>query len=170
MVENFDDEFQDSEIKPSPGGLAHWLEEQYSGDDRFEAVEVEDPGPLEGEAVRVKFICSTSAHFFVAVLEDESVVRVGLATADLAVSEAIEGAANENGDTLTEFLEEAMGAEDELENEVRHFHDDVYYFCSDISYQREEDLSSDILRDEVIYYLDGYMTGLIDYVAEAEEE
>jgi len=159
-----DDALEGSGLEPSPATLAQWLEEQYVGDDRFESIEVHAPGPLEGEAVRVKFICDAATHFFVAVLEDDALIRIGLATQDEAVGKEIEGAANESGDSLTEFLADVMDAEEELEHEVQHFHDDMFYFCSDIPYQREEDLASDILRDEIIYYLDGYMTGLYEYL------
>jgi hypothetical protein len=165
-----DDLSQGAGLEPTPGSLAHWLEEQYQGDDRFESIEIDEPGPLEGEAVRVKFICDERSHFFVSVLEDESLVRVGLGTGDRWASEAIETAALETGDSLTEFLADSMDADDELEHEVKHFHDDMFYFCSDIPYQRVEDLASDHLRDELIYYLDGYMTALFEYLeVEADE-
>ena len=163
-----DDDLEQSGIEPTPNNLAHWLEEQYRGDDRYESVEITEPGPLDGEAVRVKFMCDALTHFFVAVLEDDGIVRVGLATADPQLSKAIEDAANESGNSLTEFLEDSMDVEDELENEVQHFHDDVFYFCSDLPFQRGEDLASDVLRDEVIYYLDGYMTSLLDYLEREE--
>jgi hypothetical protein len=167
MLDN-DDDLEDSGIEPTPLNLAQWLEEQYRGDDRFESVEIAEPGPLEGEAVRVKFICDAMTHFLVSVLEEDVIVRVGLATDDRKVSTAIENAVNESGDSLTEFLADIMDAEDELEHEVQHFHDDAYYFCSDIPYQRDEDLASDVLRDEVIYYLDGYLTALYDYLEREE--
>jgi hypothetical protein len=165
--EDDDDTSQGSGLEPTPAGLAHWIEEQYAGDDRFELIEVAEPGPLEGEAVRVAFIANDQTHFFLAVLEEDERVRVGLATADRALSKAIEGAAMESGDSLTEFLADAMQADDELETEVQHFHDDVYYFCSDIPFQRLEDLASPALRDAIIYYLDGYMNALFDYIEES---
>lgn len=168
MVDNFD-ESQESDIAPTPLSLAQWLEEQYLGDERFESIELLEPGQLEGEAIRVKFNCNATSHFFVAVLEDEGMVRVGLATADREVSESIEEAANDTGDSLTEFLEDLMDAEAELENEVQHFQDDAYYFCSDLPFQRDQDLAADHFRDEVIYYLDGYLTALFDYVETPEE-
>ena len=163
-----EDALEESGLEPSPATLARWLEEQYLGDDRFESIEVSVPGPLEGEAARVKFNCALATHFFVAVLEDDALIRIGLATEDKEISKAVEDAANESGDSLTEFLADVMDAEEELEHEVQHFHDDMYYFCSDIPYQRDEDLASDILRDEIIYYLDGYMTGLYEYLEREE--
>lgn len=150
-------------LEPTPANLAHWLEEQYHGDDRFESIEVVNPGPLEGEAVRVKFICSEKSYFLVAVMEDAGQIRVGLATQSRAVREAIEAAAEENGGSLTEYLEVAMDLEDELEHEVQQFREDAYYFCSDIAYHTPEDLASDALRDEIVFYLDGYTNAFYDF-------
>ncbi len=170
-MSGYDDEMEDDEggVEPAPSSLAHWLEEQYTGDDRFDTVEVLEPGPLEGEAIRIKFVFDDHSHFFVAVLEDDGQLRIGLATDNRWVSEAIETAALETGDSLTEFLEDEMEANAELEHEVQHFHDDVFYFCSDIPFQRPEDLASPIVRDEIVSYLDGYMTALISYLETDEE-
>lgn len=171
MNENeFDDELQQqgAGLEPTPASLAHWLEEQYTGDDRFESIKIEEPGHLDDEAVRIKFIFNDLTHFFVSVLADDCIIRLGLATDDQAISESIETTALETGDSLTEFLEDAMNSDDELEHEVQHFHDDVFYFCSDIAYQRAEDLTSDNFHDEVIYYLDGYMTALIECLTKSE--
>ena len=171
MSDSEDEEFPEgSGLEPTAAGLGHWIEEQYAGDDRFESVELHEPGPLEGETVRVTFTCSEQTSFFLSVLEDDERIRVGLATTNRAVSKAIESAALEGGDSLTEFLADSMEADDELEHEVRHFHDDAYYFCSDIPFQRLEDMASPVLRDEIIYYLDGYMNALFDYIEEAGGE
>jgi hypothetical protein len=169
MMDEYDDEMDGSGIEPTPANLTHWLEEQYTGDDRFESVEVLEPGPVEGEAVRVEFICGPLTHFFVSVLGDDGLVRIGLATDDPEVSKTIESAVSRSGDSPTEFLAGVMDVEDELEHEVQHFHDDMFYYCSDIPYQRDEDLASDVLRDEIIYYLDGYMTALYEYVGKKME-
>ncbi|HOE97821.1 MAG TPA: hypothetical protein PLS90_17225 [Candidatus Sumerlaeota bacterium] len=163
---NDDDELeQGAGLEPTPASLAHYLEEQYVGDDRFETIEVLDPSPHEGEAVRVCFSYDDVSQFFVAVLEEDGLVRVGLMTQEKALSERLESAAQESADSLTEFLEVSLESGEELDHEVQHFHDDAFYFCSDIPYQRDDDLASEILRDEIIYYLDGYIGafyGLLD--------
>jgi hypothetical protein len=165
MAHNNDDHFEEeSGFEPTPAGLAHFLQEQYIGDDRFDTVELAEPGPLDDEDVRVKYICDNNSHFFVAVLSGEGLVRIGLATQSEAVCEAIEEAATDIGGSLTEFLQDALESEDELEHEVQHYHDDMDYFASEIPYQTSEDLASDILRDEIVYYLDGYMNGFYDYL------
>ncbi|MCE5228437.1 hypothetical protein LLG95_02420 [bacterium] len=151
-------------FEPTPAGLAHWLEEQYAGDDRFESVEVAEPGPLDGEDVRVQFICNAHTHFLVSVLSEDGFIRIGLATESKDTVERIEEAVDEAGGSLTDFLSDALDSDEDLEHEVQHFHDDMDYFASDIPYQREEDLAADVIRDEVIYYLDGYMRAFEEYV------
>ena len=165
MVEDDENESsQDSEREPYPVALAHWLEEQYAGDERLESVEIDEPGLSEGETIRVRLVCGAQTHFFVAVLEEDGLLRVGLATEDEALNHEIEDTATESGDSLTEYVEIAMDAEDEMEHEVTNFHSDMFYYASDIPYQREEDLSTSVLRDEIIYYLDGLMTAFYEFV------
>lgn len=160
---------QGAGLEPTPESLAHWLEEQFRGDERFEAIEVQQDGLLEGEAVRVRFVHDDASDFFVAVLADDSLVRVGLATDREEVSDHIEEAALESAGALTEFLGQTLEDDLELEHEVQHFHDDKFYFCSDIPYQRTEDLGGQELRDEVIYYLDAYVNAMFDFLEETED-
>lgn len=148
--------------EPTPGNLAHWIEEQYVGDDRFESIEVVEPGPLDGEDVRVQFICDAHTHYLVSVLSEDGFIRIGLATDSKMVVENIEAAVDEAGGSLSDFLADALESDEDLEHEVQHFHDDMDYFASDIPYQREDDLASDVTRDEMIYYLDGYMRAFED--------
>lgn len=170
-----DREFDDDEdvelgkgIEPTPGGLAHWVAEQYFGDDRFELVEVEEPGQLDEESVRVKFICNDETHFMMSVLAEDAIVRIGLATEDQDLVDRIEEATENAGGGLTDLMAEGMGADEDLEHAVEHWHDDMDYFCCDIQYQSADDLSSDVLRDEVIYYLDGFFSAFYHYVFEEE--
>lgn len=175
MVDIYDEENDDqmiesdSECEASPDGLIRWLESQYHGDDRFTNVDIEEPGRLGEETIRINFVVDEKSHFFVSVNETESYVRVGFCTADRWVSEEIESESVESGDSLTEILEDLMEADEDLEYEVQHFHDDGFYFCSDIPYDSAEDLSEDECHDEIIYYLDGYLTGYLDKL-DAEEE
>lgn len=168
------DEFENADvpgqgIETSPSGLAHWLAEQYAGDDRFASIEVEAPGPLEEEAVRVKFICEDNTHFMVAVLAEDAIVRIGLATEDKDLAAVIQEAAEEAGGVLTDLLSDGVEDDEELEHEAEHFHDDMDYFCSDIPYQRDEDLAADILRDAVIFYLDAYLGAFYELMYEEED-
>lgn len=146
--------------------LCHWIEERYVGDSRFETVELLVPGQLEGEDARALLVVDSRAHFFVAVHSAEEIVRVGLAVEDVETSEAVEREILDRADSFTELLEEAMGG-DEAEHEMKHFEDDVYYFCSEIHYDGEERLKSRSMREEIVLYLDAYVAALIEIVESA---
>jgi hypothetical protein len=157
-------------LEPTPGGLAHWVCEQYVGDDRFESVEVREPGVLEEEAARVRFNVTDETHFFVAVLADDAIVRVGLASADKELIDAIEAEVEDQGGTLTDLVADALESDDDLEHEVEHFHDDMDYICADLQYVSDEDLASDLLRDEVLYYVEGFLAAFYGDIVEEDED
>lgn len=166
-----DDELGDDEDHASGASrLAHWIEEQYDGDERIQPAELLEPGPLEGEAIRVRLPLNEETYFFVSVLEDDLLVRVGLATEDKELSEELEEAATERSGSLTEFLQAALGTDDELEFEVQHFHDDVYYFASEIPFQREVDLNARIIREPLSLYLEGYINAILGLLVENDGE
>lgn len=172
MIDRFDDEedvmpMHDGEYEPTPGGLAQWFEAQFHGDERFDEVEVAEPGPLDGEAIRIRFVCDDKTHFFAAIHEDDEFVRVGLCTGDCWLSESIESESSESGDSLTEVLQDLMEADEDLEYEVQHFHEEgLFYFCSDIPYSSEMQLASDEYHDLLAFYLDGYIMSYIDKIEE----
>ncbi len=168
MIDDDDDEFDDDdedELDSSAGSdLGGWIEEHYVGDARFEIVELAEPGPLEGEDLRVSLIVNEDSEFFVCVLSDDGVARVGLSTKDRETSERIEHGITESGESMTEFLEDVMDTDEELEHEMRHFHDDAYYFCSDIPFADDDQLASRAFRDEVVSYLEGYIEALGEFL------
>ena len=171
MIDRFDDEedempMDDGEYEPTPAGLAQWLEAQFHGDERFDDVEVMEPGALDGEAFRVKFVYNDNTHFFAAINDDDQFVRVGLCTRDRWLNEEIESEAAENGDSLTDMLEELMEADEHLEYEVQHFHEEAFYFCSDIPYSSDAQLATDDFHDLLFFYLDGYIMAYIDRLDE----
>lgn len=149
--------------------LAQELEEKYTGDVRFELVELAEPGQLEGERFRLRLVYDEHSHFFATVMPEDGMVRVGLCTDNRWVSEGIEQAILDSGDSMTEFLEDAMDSNEELEHEVQHFHDDAFYFCSDIPYDTDEQLGSADFRELLTMYLDGYIEGLAEFLEEEEE-
>lgn len=147
--------------------FGHQLDERYVGDHRFEIVELDEPGPLDGEDFRLRFNVDEQTHFLVSVFANEGFVRVGLATADETVSTSIEEAILESGESPTEFLARAMDAEDELEHEVQHFHDDVFYFASEIPFDLPQELLTKHFREQTIAYLEGYIDAFLEMI-EAE--
>ncbi len=149
-------------LGPTVFSLAYWIQEQFVGDDRFEGSNVNDSALLEGESVRLNFDYDRDTHVFVSVFEEDAIIRVGLATTREEISKAVERASEAHGDSLTEFFQDKMAVGDELEYEVQQFHDDQFYFCSEIQFQCNEDLASDDLRDQVVFYLDGYANAMIE--------
>ena len=164
-----EDELHDSDEEESgPMALGNWLVETFGGDERFDSVEIIEPGFAEDETLRVKFTINESAHLMVGIFDDDHLIRVGLATDDEDISNGIEAAGEDAGLSLTEFLADSLGT-DELEHEVTHVHDDAFYFYSELTYRREKDLIGDALHDEIVYYLEGYAGAFIDLL-EIEEE
>ena len=158
-----DDLVDETLIETTPAELVRWIEDQYVGDDRFETIEVRIDGLHEGEAARVEFLCGTGIRFFVAVRDEDCRVRVGLTCDDEELSEKIEETAQETAGSLTEFLALATESDLELDYEMRHFQDEAFYFCSDIPYQRDADLGSEYFHDEIIYYLEAYLSCLYEF-------
>jgi hypothetical protein len=165
--DEFSGDFGEENIEDAIAELGQWLEDAYTGDDRFEYVELATPGPGENETFRLRLVIDDSTEFFVALLREDNLIRVGLSTEDAAVNDSIEEAMLEGGGTLTEFLAEAMEAEEELEREVQHLNEDYFYFCSEITYESAVEVNSETQRDEIVYYLDGYITALIELAQEA---
>lgn len=161
---------EEAEESDGPSGLAlgHHLEDAYVGDARFETVALAVPGSSEGEDFRVSFIIDDATRFLVSVLGDDGFARVGFSTDDVQLSEAIEQGILDSGLSMTEFLEEAIGDSDGVENEMQHFHDDAYYFCSDIPYDGAQQLGSRAFREEIIRYLDGYFDALLEFLGDED--
>jgi hypothetical protein len=141
--------------------LGHALDEHYLGDHRFNSVELDEPGQLDGEEFRLKLIVDENTHFFVAVMPDDGFVRVGLATADEALSDSLEERLTEGGESPTEYVARAMELE-ELDYEVQQFHDDVFYFCSEIPFERPRELLTRDMREEIVGYLEGYVDAFLE--------
>jgi hypothetical protein len=165
--DEFETEFGEEHLEESITELGQWLEDSYAGDDRFEYVELNVPGVDEEEAFRLRLVVDEATEFFVAFLEEDNMVRVGLATEDAAVSDAIEEAMLESGGTMTEFIAEAVDAEDELEHEVQFLNEDSFYFCSDIPYESDAGVNSETQRDAIVYYLDGFIGALLELAQDA---
>lgn len=96
-------------------------------------------------------------------------VRVGFAAKDRWANEEIEDAVESNGGTMTEFLEDEMEADDELEYQVQHFHDSGWFhFASDIAKDAAW-LASDEGREILWYYFDGYARGILPHLEGGED-
>lgn len=157
----------------TPMGLARWLEEQYTGDDRFDVIDIAQPGEMTGESVRVCFVAATpnspsddgqACYFFASIFEYDLFVRVGVAVGNPEVRRAIRQLEAENDGSLTAYLEGVMDVEEALEYEVQHLREDMDYYFSDLPYDHADDLAGDEFMDEIIFYLDGYLTGFFECI------
>lgn len=165
--DDFEDDYdEDEESGDAVGlGLAHHIEELYAGDARLDYVLITAPGPLDDEDLRTQLVVNDRAQFIVSVFSAIGIVRVGFAVEEETLSEDIEAKALEDADSLSDFLVGSMDTEEELEFEVEHFHDDLYYFCSEIPFDTVEQLSRGSMREQVVMYLEGYIkafTAILD--------
>jgi hypothetical protein len=63
-----------------------------------------------------------------------------------------------------------MGGDGEMDCEVSHFEDDVFYYCSDIPFHDEVELGSRSMRENLMQYLDAYAEAMAGMLEEDEEE
>ncbi|MCC5874716.1 MAG: hypothetical protein JJU11_00725 [Candidatus Sumerlaeia bacterium] len=107
---------------------------------------------------------------YVGIRHGGDTIRVGFAARDRWANEEVEEAVESNGGTMTEFLEDEMEADDELEYQVQHFHDTGWFhFASDIP-KGADWFASDKGREVLWYYVDGYARGILPHVIDNDEE
>ena len=158
--------FDDEESKePRIQGFAQSIEEHFAGDDRFDSIRLHEPGDLEGEDFRLRFSVAVEAHFLVAVFSGDGFVRVGLGLDNQELNELIEDIVHESGDSLIECLESALEEGDELDCEVHQFEDDIFYFCMDVNYQTEKELSTEAFCERVTRLLEGFARAFTETLA-----
>jgi len=86
---------------------------------------------------------------------------------DRWVNESCEQAILDSGDTMTEYLEDAMAEFDvDPDGEVLHFHDSGRFFFSNyFHYDRPENLADPALREKVANHLRGYILAFGEHLA-----
>lgn len=157
------------EREQNPGvRLIRWLHEEWAESEAFADVrESGINGDQRIDEPRVDFVVDDQSSFFAEVLPGDGAVRVGLACESREMNESIEQAVIDSGGGLDGFLEEGMDAEEKLAYPARHFSDDgVFYYCSEIPYVEPRDLDTEDMRDEVLYYLQGYHVTMRPYLEE----
>ena len=172
MIDDEEDYYDEDDEGGGDGGgalgLGSWVEESYVGDTRFELVDMIHPGQVDGEDFRVRLAVRAGVQFFVSLFSEDAVVRVGLAVEEEDESLALEAGILEEADSMTELLEGGMETDDEVEYEMQHFHDDVYYFSSDLPYDTEDRLRTSAFRELVESYLDGYINAFSPFFDELQ--
>jgi len=107
---------------------------------------------------RLLFPFTEDSSFIVGVRPRTKSIRVGLVTTNRWVSEAVEQAVLDSGGSMTEFLEDEMEADDDLEYPMLHYHDSgEFYFISELPY---ENLEAPETYDRTAYYFEGYILAL----------
>ena len=127
--------------------------------------EIQPPGSgAARDDTRLLFRIQKDSAFMIGLRSGVRTVRVGLVTMNRWASEGIEQAVLDNGGSMTEFLEDEMEADDDLEYPMIHFHDSgEFYFLSEIPF---ESLDAPELYDQVVLYLKGYVIALEGHVKE----
>lgn len=150
--------------------LKSWIEEKIKGTAHAEKL-ISPPPQVAGggDEILAAVGDAPTKVVYLGLRHGGATVRVGFAAKDRWANEDVEDAVESNGGTMTEFLEDEMEADDELEYEVRHFHDSGWFhFASDIP-KDEAYFASDEGRETLWYYFDGYARAILPLVEEKEE-
>ncbi len=150
--------------------LKQWIHEKIANSPHAELL-IEPPPQVAGAGEQVLATIGRAPEkvAYLAVRHGGSTVRVGFAAKDRWANEEVEEAVESNGGTMTEFLEDEMEADDELEYQVQHFHEaGWFHFASDIP---KDPAYFDTAegRELVWYYFDGYARAILPIVAGEDE-
>lgn len=123
-----------------------------------------------GETILLAFGPAPEKVVYIGSRHGGGTMRVGFAAKDRWANEEVEDAVESNGGTMTEFVEDEMEADDDLEYKVQHFHEaGWFHFASDIPKDAAY-FDSDAGRELLWYYLDGYARAILPVVIPKEEE
>jgi len=141
-----------------------WLEETYSGDERFGAVH-----RLHGNGVDagVRLEAGGGSYYEVAVRQAQRDVRVGFLTSDRALNEAIEQGILDSGDSLDELMEVELDDLGELPAPMEHFFErPAFCYTTSIPLTGPEALDAPEMRRRVGHLIDACGTLFQDYLQE----
>lgn len=147
--------------------MEQWLNEKLKKS-AHAALQIAPPPAIAGAGERILLAAGPTPTkvCYVALRHGGSTIRVGFAAKDRWANEEIEEAVESNGGTMTEFLEDAMEADDALEFPVQHFHEaGWFHFACDLSRDAAFFASSEG-QVRVWYYFDGYCRAVLPLVSE----
>ena len=145
--------------------LKTWLEQKARSSAHAELL-IDNPPEVHGggESILLAIGPSPEKVVYLGLRHEGATVRVGFAARDRWANEEVEEAVESNGGTMTEFLEDEMEADDELEFTVQHFHDTGWFhFASDIP-KGADYFASTEGRELLWFYIDGYCRGILPHV------
>ena len=141
-----------------------WLEETYSGDERFGAVH-----RLHGNGVDagVRLEAGDGSYYEVAVRLAQRDVRAGFLTSDRALNESIEQGILDSGDSLDELMEVELDDLGEPAAPMEHFFErPAFCYTTSIPLPGPEALDAPELRRRVGHVIDACCTLFQDYLQE----
>lgn len=150
--------------------LKDWLDQKVK-DSAHAELRIDPPPPVAGAGDEILLAIGNAPEkvVYLAARHGGSTLRVGFAAKDRWANEEVEDAVESNGGTMTEFLEDEMEADDELEYQVQHFHETGWFhFASDIP-KDPAWFDTPEGRETVWYYVDGYARAILPLVAGEEE-
>jgi len=141
-----------------------WLEETYSGDERFGAVH-----RLQGRGVDAgaRLEAGEGSWYEVAVRLAPRDVRVGFLTSDRALNESIEQGILDSGDSLDELLEVELDDLGEPPAPMEHFFErPAFCYTTALPLSGPDALDTPDLRRRIAHIIDACHTLFQEYVEE----
>src|SRR5438105_7005230 len=138
-----------------------WLEETYTGDERFGAVH-----RLHGSGVDagVRLEAGEGSYYEIAARLAQRDVRVGFLTSDRALNEAIEQGILDSGDSLDELMEVELDDLGEPPAPMEHFFErPAFCYTTSVPLTGPEALDAPELRRRVGHLIDACGTLFQDY-------
>jgi hypothetical protein len=127
-----------------------WLEEAYTGDERFAGVH-----RATGADAGLRLEAAENSYYEIAVQLATRDVRVGFLTADRALNEAIEQGILDSGDTLDELIEVELDDLGEEPVPMQHFFErPAFCYTTSLALSDPEALASPELRRQVAHVID----------------
>ena len=139
-----------------------WLEETYTGDERFGAVH-----RLSGIGVEagVRLEAGEGSHYEIAVRLAQREVRVGFLTSERALNESIEQGILDSGDSLDELMEAELDDLGEPPVGMEHFLErPAFCYTTAVSLDGPEALDAPELRRRIGHIIDACRTLFQDYL------
>ena len=150
--------------------LKNWIKEKIKNSEYADSL-ITPPPDIAGGGDEILAAAGDSPEkvVYLGLRHGGTTARVGFAARDRWANEEVEEAVESSGDPMTEWLEDEMEADDELEYQVQHFHDaGWFHFASDIP-KDEAFFNSEEGRELLWYYFDGYARAILPIVAGDEE-
>ncbi len=148
-----------------------YIEDSVENDDRYGACNRLDRN--DASTLAMRFEVTPTCWFEVALRPVIPQIRVAFLTNDRWLSEELEQAIQDSGDSMEKFVGVGMNEAglDWDEPPVEHYHDggEFFYFATPLSIDELPDLERDQVRNKVLRMLEGYLIAFGPALTEDEE-